>query len=269
MKAATVKAGRSDAVIEHFDRFSLSRDWSRLYEVADGFTYHFHVRRQRVLELLPERLGRVLDVGCGPGVMTEAVLARGGTFEGIDLSPEMVREATDRFAGREAVGFREGSIEAIDAPDERYDQVICMAVIEYLASPDQALAEIARVLKPGGVTIVTVPKRRHIDLVTIGATAPVRAVARWFGGGRADRLPRLRLQPDELDQAAGAAGLIFDGGAQYQFTPMPYPLTRIAPQLSMRVNLPWERMFATRATWQSFLAHGYVGRYRKAGSQTE
>src|SRR3712207_6840612 len=101
-----------NAVIEHFDRLSKTRDWSRLYSVADGFTYHFHVRRSRVLELLPEKLGRVAYVGCGPGVMVEAVLARGGTFEGVDLSPEMVAEARERFGGREGVSFKEGSIES-------------------------------------------------------------------------------------------------------------------------------------------------------------
>jgi 2-polyprenyl-3-methyl-5-hydroxy-6-metoxy-1,4-benzoquinol methylase len=242
---------------------SSTRDWSRLYTVADGFTYHFHVRRQRVLELLPEKLGRVVDIGCGPGVMAEAVLARGGTFEGVDLSPEMVREAQERFNGREGVSFREGSIEALAAPDNAYDQLICMAVIEYLAAPRKAFAEMARVLRPGGIAIVTVPKRRHIDRVTIGVTTPVRAVARMLGGGSADTLPRLRLQPDELDEAARQAGLIRDGGAQYHFTPIPYPFTRIASQLSMRLNLPCERMYATRAALPSFLAHGYVGRYRK------
>ena len=58
-------SSNSNQVIEHFNRLSSSREWSRLYAVADGNTYHFHVRRQRVLELLPERLGRVLDIGCG------------------------------------------------------------------------------------------------------------------------------------------------------------------------------------------------------------
>ena len=256
-------SGTSGAVIEHFDRFSVTRDWSRLYSVADGFTYHFHVRRQRVLELLPEALGRVADIGCGPGVMTEAVRERGGTFEGIDLSPEMIREAQEKFAGREGVTFRQGSIEAIDLSDATYDQVICMAVIEYLTAPHRALAEIARILKPGGTAIITTPKRTHIDRFTIAATTPIRAVARAFGAGSADTLPRLRLQPDELDEAALSAGLIYDGGAQYHFTPLPYPLTRLAPQLCMHLNLPWERMHATRAALPSFLAHGYIGRYRK------
>ena len=251
------------AVIEHFDRLSSTGDWSRLYAVADGVTYHFHVRRARVLELLPERLGRVADVGCGPGVMAEAVLQRGGTFEGVDLSPEMVREATERFGHLAGVSFKEGNVEALDLPSQAYDQVIAMAVIEYLSTPDRALNEITRILKPGGIAIVTVPKPWHIDRLTVAATTPVRALARALGAAGADKLPRLCLQPAELDAAAKRAGLIPDGGAQYYFTPLPYPLTRLAPGLCMRLNAPFERLYATRAALASFLAHGYIGRYRK------
>jgi ubiquinone/menaquinone biosynthesis C-methylase UbiE len=257
-----------DSVIQHFDRMSATGDWSRLYEVADGFTYHFHVRRQRVLELLPQRMGRVLDVGCGPGVMVEAVLERGGSFEGVDLSPQMVHEATERFGHLDNVSFSEGSIEEIQHPDSSFDQVICMAVLEYLEASDKALREIARVLRPGGIAIVTVPKRWHIDRMTIAATAPFRAVARVFGVSGADKLPRLRLQPDELDEAAKRAGLIVDGGAQYHFTPLPYPLTRATPGPCMRLNLPYERFYESRSALPSFLAHGYIGKYRKLSETT-
>ena len=256
----------ASVVIEHFDKLSANRGWSHLYDVADGRTYHFHVRRRRVLQLLPEHLGHVIDVGCGPGVMVEAVLARGGTFEGLDLSPEMVHEATEKFGHLKNVSFKTGDIEALDVPDDYADQVICMAVIEYLKSPDRALAEISRVLRPGGIAIITVPKRLHIDRLTIALSTPVRRIARMLGAASADELPRLCLQPDELDEAARRQGLLPDGGAQYHFTPLPYPLPRIAPQLFMRLNTSFERLYATRRAVPSFLAHGYVGRYRKPSS---
>lgn len=251
------------AVAEHFDRFSSSGDWSRLYATADGFTYHFHVRRARVLELLPERLGKVVDLGCGPGVMVEAVLARGGTFEGIDYSPEMVKEAAEKFPGRPGVSFQQGDIEALPLADATYDQVICMAVIEYLRSPDPALREIARILKPGGTAIVTVPKRVHIDKTMVALTAPFRLLGRALGKGSADTLPRLCLQPDELDAAARRAGLEWAGGAQYHFTPLPYPLPRLLPGPCMRFNGSFERWYQTRAALPSYFAHGYIGYYRK------
>jgi ubiquinone/menaquinone biosynthesis C-methylase UbiE len=253
----------ASVVIQHFDKLSANRDWSQLYDVADGRTYHFHVRRERVLELLPEFLGRVLDVGCGPGVMVEAVLARGGTFEGLDLSPEMVHEASEKFGHLKDVSFRTGNIETLDLPSDYADQVICMAVIEYLKTPDRALAEISRVLRPGGTAIITVPKRLHTDRVTISLAWPIRRLARMLGAASADELPRLCLQPDELDKAARRQGLIPDGGAQYHFTPFPYPLPRVAPQLFMRLNALFERLYLTRRALPSFLAHGYIGRYRK------
>lgn len=250
-------------VIEHFDRLSVSGDWSRLYSVSDGNSYHFQVRRARVMQLFPEELGRVLDVGMGPGIMAEPVTARGGTFEGVDLSPKMVREASERYGHLEGVSFREGDVESIEADDESYDLVLAVAVLEYLKTPQRALAEIARVLKPEGRCIITVPKPWHIDSVTIATLAPFRALARLFTAGGADKLPRLRLQPAQLDAAAARAGLTFDGSAQYHFTPLPYPLTRLAPNLTMRLNAPFERLSKTRAVFPSFLAHGYIGRYRK------
>ncbi|HEY2961179.1 MAG TPA: methyltransferase domain-containing protein [Pyrinomonadaceae bacterium] len=255
---------QAGAVIEHFDKLSANRDWSRLYASADGNNYHFHVRRDRVLALLPEKLGRVLDLGCGPGVMTEVVLERGGVFDGVDLSPEMISEAKEKFGHLPNVNFATGNIEAIDAADNSYDQLICMAVTEYLQTPDRALSEIARVLKPGGIAIITTPKRWTISRVIVAATKPVRVLAKLFGAATADHLPRLRLQPQELDDAARRAGLIADGGSQYHYTPFAYPLTRVAPGLMMRLNMPFERFHADRGAFVSFWAHGYVGRYKKA-----
>jgi SAM-dependent methyltransferase len=138
-----------------------------------------------------------------------------------------------------------------------------MAVIEYLNTPDQALAEMKRVLKPGGIAIITMPKRWHVSRVTVAATYPVRLLAKLMGAATADHLPRLRLQPDELDQAARRVGLIPDGISQYHFTPVAYPLTRVAPGLTMQMNMPFEKWHAQRGAFVSFWAHGFVGRYKK------
>jgi SAM-dependent methyltransferase len=255
---------RARSVLEHFDRYSASGRWSALYAGEDGKTYHFHTRRRRVLELLPDRLGDVLDVGCGPGVMVDSVLERGGTFLGVDVSSEMVKEGSEKYAGREGVRFKIDDIEKLDLPSSSFDQVICMGVIEYLATPDRAFAEMFRVLRPGGVACVTIPRRWHIDTFALAATAPGRALARAFGATASDRLPRLRMQADELDSAARGAGFEVDGGSHYHFTPLPYPFTRLAPRFSMRANLPFEALHASRRPLSTFLSHGYIGRYRRA-----
>jgi ubiquinone/menaquinone biosynthesis C-methylase UbiE len=258
-----MSSAQPNDITTHFDHLAQTGKWSRLYELADGYTYHFHLRRQRVLELLPETLGRVLDVGCGTGVMVESVVARGGTFEGVELSASMLDEAQKKYAGYTGVTFVHGNVEALRLPSDCYDQVICMGLIEYLNTADLALLEISRVLRPSGTAVITVPKRFHIDRLTIALTAPIRALFRALGIFSADRLPRLRLQPAELDLAAARAGLVRTSGSQYQFSLIPYPFTRIAPRLCMRFNVRFEKWHSTRALAKSFFAHGYVAKYQK------
>lgn len=258
------KISEKEAVVEHFEKLSKTGEWSRLYAEWNGVTYHFQVRRERVLELLPTALGDVLDVGCGPGVMVEAVLERGGNFQGVDISPEMVKEAEEKFGHFPNVHFVVGNVEAIDFADASFDQVICMAVVEYLEAPCQMLEEISRVLRPNGLALITVPKKRHIDRVMIGLTTPFRKLAKLLVTPQSDKLPRLCLQPDELDNVARKAGLEFVGGRQYQFTPIPYPFTRIAPDFCMKLNLRFEKWAETRNAAVSFLGHGYIGLYRKS-----
>jgi SAM-dependent methyltransferase len=250
-------------VSRRFDTLSASGAWSQLYATSNGDTYHYHVRRMRVLDLLPEKLGNVADVGCGPGVMTEAVLERGGTFDGIDVSQEMVNEASAKIGPRPGVRFFTGNVEALDLPSDGYDQVICMGVLEYLKAPDRAMAEIARTLRPGGCVVVTVPKRWHLDRVAYAVTKPLRRVAAAAGVFGIDPLTHRHFQASELDSVARRAGLVPDGGSYYHFGAVPYPFSRLLPALKLRLSLPLERWHATPSLVTAVFAQGYIGRYRK------
>jgi SAM-dependent methyltransferase len=255
------------AVVSHFDGMAASGAWSRRYTTLDGRNYQFRVRRTRVFELLPSRLGCVADVGCGSGAMASGVRERGGTFEGVDLSPKMIREARVTYGACEGVSFEQGNVEELRLPSDAYDQVLCIGVIQYLRTPDRALAEIARILRPGGMAIVAAPRRWHVDCLTMGLMAPLRTIAPMLGAANPDERAPRRFQPDQLDSAAKRAGLVPDGGAHYHYTPVPYPLRQIAPGLCMRLNMPFERWHASRAALPSFFAHGYIGRYVKPGPQ--
>jgi SAM-dependent methyltransferase len=98
----------------------------------------------------------ILDVGSGPG--STAVLIAEGTgaqVSGIDLSPEMVAKARNRV-GRmglsERVDFRVGNVLALDFEDDRFDAVIFESLLTILpGDPGAALAEMVRVVKPGGL----------------------------------------------------------------------------------------------------------------------
>lgn len=96
---------------------------------------------------------RVLEVGCGRGVGMEIVLSLGAAHvTGFDLDPEMVALAQKRLAkyGERARVFI-GDAEAIDAPDAGFDAVVDYGILHHVPNWPQALKEIARVLRPGGV----------------------------------------------------------------------------------------------------------------------
>lgn len=96
---------------------------------------------------------RVLEIGCGRGVGVEILLSLGAEHvTGFDLDPKMIALAQKRL---ETFGDRAhvfvGDAEAIDSPDASFDTVVDYGVIHHIPQWQQALREIARVLKPGGI----------------------------------------------------------------------------------------------------------------------
>ena len=125
---------------------------------------------------LMERLGgrvegaRVLEIGCGRGVGTEIIFERFGAREvhAFDLDPDMIERAWGRLYRYPPKRLRlfVGDAAAIDAEDASYDAVFDFGIIHHVPAWQQAVAEVARVLKPGG--------RFFFEEVT------KRALDRWF-----------------------------------------------------------------------------------------
>ena len=107
-----------------------------------------------------ERLGgkltglRVLEVGCGRGVGTEIILERfeAGEVQAFDLDPDMVRLARARLArySSDRVRLFVGDAENIEATDESFDAVVDFGIIHHCPNWQRAVAEVRRVLRPGG-----------------------------------------------------------------------------------------------------------------------
>lgn len=107
-----------------------------------------------------ERLGgkltglRVLEIGCGRGVGTEIILERfeAGEVHAFDLDPDMVRLARERLVrySSDRVRLFAGDAENIEAPDESFDAVVDFGIIHHCPNWQRAVAEVRRVLKPGG-----------------------------------------------------------------------------------------------------------------------
>ena len=103
--------------------------------------------------------GIALDVGCGPGNVT-ASLARAagpdGLALGVDISEPMLARAVRAEAGPQ-IGFLRADAQRLPLRDETVDAVVSIAVLQLIPDPIAALAEMARVLRPGGRLAVMVP----------------------------------------------------------------------------------------------------------------
>ena len=105
------------------------------------------------------RPGRLLDVGCGVGVLMDAMRRRGWEVQGVDVTPSAVRIARARF-GLDVI---EGALEEAGFPDERFDAVTLWNVIEHVPDPPSTLREVARVLRPGGLLVLATPNVDALD----------------------------------------------------------------------------------------------------------
>jgi SAM-dependent methyltransferase len=99
---------------------------------------------------------RVLDIGCGPGTITLGLaraVSPGGSCVGIDMAASQIElaRAAARDLDADGVAFETGSVYALPFADGSLDLVHSHAMFEHLARPDAALAEIRRVLRPGGI----------------------------------------------------------------------------------------------------------------------
>lgn len=102
----------------------------------------------------------VLDAGCGPGVIARVAAGRAASVLGIDASPEMVALATSRAAqfGLSNTTFRLAAIEDSTAfGDVTFDAVLCSSVLEYVADYWSILGAFARVTKPKGILVFSMP----------------------------------------------------------------------------------------------------------------
>jgi len=158
---------------------------------------------------------RLLDVGCGGGLLCEPMSRLGFDVVGVDPSRAGVGAAK---AHAEAMGltidYRCGEAEALLAADERFDVVLNLEVIEHVANPRDYLRNTARLIAPGGLMILATLNRtwKSLALAKIGA----EYVLRWAPVGTHDW--RRFLTPDEIRsfltgepyEVAGPFGVVFD-----------------------------------------------------------
>jgi SAM-dependent methyltransferase len=115
-------------------------------------------QREKVLALLAPKAGeRALDIGCGPGLTTEALaqaVGPHGYVLGVDIAPPMLAMAKRRCAVLPQVEFGMADVTRLPYQDASFDIALASQVYEYVEDVDHALKELARVIRPGGRAVL-------------------------------------------------------------------------------------------------------------------
>jgi ArsR family transcriptional regulator len=126
-----------------------SGKWDKLRDELFGNDFAF-----RAIAGLIDDEWTVADLGCGTGAMTAILAPHVAHVIGVDASEEMLDAAKSRLAAAKNIEFRKGSLEALPVAPASVDAATLMLVLHHLPSPADALAEAARILKPGGRVLI-------------------------------------------------------------------------------------------------------------------
>ena len=189
------------------------------------------ISRQRLQTLKSLALNageHVVDVGCGTGFLVSemaAVVGESGHLAGVDFSQDMLDVASKRCESLPQVTLRQGSADALPLEDASFDAASCTQVLLYVPDLQKSIAELARVLKPGGRLAVIETDWRGIVLNSANssttdrifnafdenvpnANLPARLIpmlkAHGFGAIKVDAIPIINTSNNAANFSAGA-----------------------------------------------------------------
>jgi 2-polyprenyl-6-hydroxyphenyl methylase/3-demethylubiquinone-9 3-methyltransferase len=188
----------------------------------DGEFRPLHDLNPARLDYIESRTGlagkRVLDVGCGGGLLAEGMARRGARVTGVDLAPEALAVAR-LHAAESGIGveYRQVAVEDLaGAEPGSFDLVTCLEMLEHVPDPAGIVAALARLVRPGGDVVCSTINRnaRSFALAIVGAEYVMRLLP--MGTHRYARL----IRPSELSRWARAAGLELAELAGLEYDPL-------------------------------------------------
>jgi 2-polyprenyl-6-hydroxyphenyl methylase/3-demethylubiquinone-9 3-methyltransferase len=160
---------------------------------------------------------RLVDVGCGAGLLSEPLARLGAQVVGVDAAPANV-EAARRHAAETGleVDYRATTAEDLLAGEDRFDVVLAMEIVEHVADPAPFLRNCAGLVKPGGLLFVSTINRtmKAYALAIVGA----EYLLRWLPRGTHDW--NKFVTPEEIGDALAQTGLTETGRSGVVYDPL-------------------------------------------------
>jgi 2-polyprenyl-6-hydroxyphenyl methylase/3-demethylubiquinone-9 3-methyltransferase len=168
---------------------------------------------------LPLAGKRVLDVGCGGGILSDSMARKGAQVVGIDLADKPLRVAQIHAleARTPNVEYREVSAESLAAAEpESFDGVTCMEMLEHVPDPASVVRACSRLVKPGGMVFISTINRnpKSFLFAIVGAEYVLNMLPR----GTHEYMKFIR--PSELASYCRAAGLELAGSRGMEYNPI-------------------------------------------------
>jgi SAM-dependent methyltransferase len=148
------------------------------YKYSEKSQSYMALRKDKAIEFQKKYLvssfteeTRILDAGCGPGILLDFLSKYKIDYVGLDISIEMIQLARQQVAKLPLImrrHFLRGDVEKLPFQSNSFDAVVSFGVIEYLDGDNKLLTEIFRVLKPEGYLLISVTNRYSYNLLFDG-----------------------------------------------------------------------------------------------------
>lgn len=242
-------------VVAHFDRSS------GYYAARRGQEFGFQTQLRILDRMLAGCSGRIMDLGCGSGAAVPHLRQRGFDVVGVDFSPEMLAHARQHFADDGGVRFCRSDAECLPFASESVDHLVCLGLLEYLRDHERAVRETARVLRPGGTAVFSIPNGISPYHLTRGMAFRLWRFGKSLMGRSPARPPKRNLAvPRRFRRVLRDAGLEPLPNAYCAF--FLFPVDMIAPRLHARTAPALE--FLTDVPLVAWTGAQYMVSARKA-----
>jgi ubiquinone/menaquinone biosynthesis C-methylase UbiE len=172
----------------------VARQWDKLRE-----RFFSEALREKSLAAAGVQRGKIAaDIGAGTGFLTEGLIRDGLQVIAVDQSPSMLQAMREKFGDQEGLEYRLGESERLPIPDESVDYAFANMYLHHVEVPARAIAEMARILKPGGTLVLTDMDAHDFDFLR------VEHRDRWMGFRRED-MERWLTDAGLKDVAVGCA----------------------------------------------------------------